>query len=144
MIPVRPEREGRKLVLGTKVVGLSLAVVGLGSLALLNVSSNIGLRAPWTGATLVTIAVALIGLGYISNALWGVGLAVLACEVAAVVGLLPLEPEPPGFDPRYDCDPGCVSPELFGAMVGLIALLLAGLGLVARRGRERWRSRAVS
>lgn len=71
-------------------------------------------------------------------------MAVLACEVAAVVGFLPLEPEPPGFDPRYDCDPGCISLEQFGVMVGLIALLLSGMGLAARRGRERWRSRAIS
>ncbi len=94
-----------------------------------------GIRAPWTGLTLVASALAFAATGVAGRGWRAVALAALG-GVAAVLLADPLVWEDPVLEPvpaGGECDPGCISPAAGAVMAGVVAAALATLGILLRR-----------
>jgi hypothetical protein len=93
-----------------------------------------GIRAPWTGVTLVASALGFVAVGLAATG-WRAVLCAMVAAAAAVVLVDPLvwQTEPSEPVPFESCDPGCISREAAVVMASIVAGALATLGIVLRR-----------
>ncbi len=106
--------------------------------------SDLQLRAPASGLTLIIAVCGLVAIGFVGRNVAAVLVAVAAAEVPVVVAELAGDSDAPGVSlPREStCDPGCIS-FVEGALIALV--LAAGLAtagwttrsLLARARRPR-------
>lgn len=94
------------------------------------------IRAPWTGLTTVTSALAFVAVGFV-----GRGWKALLAAGAAAVGAVYLSPLVLWGHGRWSyeepvdessCDPGCISFDFFAGTAAVLAVILAATGIAAR------------
>ena len=127
---------------------LLVALVAAGLWLIWNVEhEHTGIRAPWTGLTLVSSAVAFVVLGVVGRG-WRALLAAATATIAAslLVAFVVWGGTSAAAPAESSCDPGCIPLGVGLVMESLLAVLLAAAGIALRRlvlHVGRWRRHRV-